>query len=435
MRAHPLAIALVFVACGAGPTADGPNEDAAAEGRPDAAIEAGEDAGADTLVDLGSPDGASSIPSAPSPPGFCVGSDFEYDAGCGNTQVDPHNCGMCGHDCLGGACSAGACVSLPAGILATGQGNPGAIAVDATDVYWTNGGTSPSHNAKSGGPIREGSVMKCAKTGCGNTPTVVASGLCLANQIALDDTSVYWSSYYGVMKCAKSGCGSSPTTLASVSAGGLAIDSTSLYFFDLHAGAVEKVALAGGPIVVLATGLNLPFQLTADATRVYWTDMQGGYVQACSKEGCGSSPTVIAAGQTALVGVGVGGGNVYFTNSNPLSLGAVLSCPVGSCAAPSVFAGQESNPIGFAVDAAGLYWYVTDDGSSNAGTGQVLSCPFAGCGTGGPRVLAKGQDFPIGYIEDGVALATDADHVYWASTRLPATPPDDVDVEIAFASK
>ena len=162
-------------------------------------------------------------------------------------------------------------------------------------------------------------------------------------RIALDDANVYWSSYYGVMKCAKSGCGSSPTTLAAVSAGGLAIDSTSLYFFDPAAGAVEKVALAGGPIAILATGLNLPAQLTTDATRVYWTDRQGGYVQACSKEGCGSSPTVIAADQTALVGVGVGGGNVYFTNSNPVSLGAVFSCPVATGSSPSVFAGQESS--------------------------------------------------------------------------------------------
>src|SRR5580698_9953333 len=28
---------------------------------------------------------------------------------CGDTRSDSHNCGRCGHDCLGGLCSASAC--------------------------------------------------------------------------------------------------------------------------------------------------------------------------------------------------------------------------------------------------------------------------------------------------------------------------------------
>jgi hypothetical protein len=31
------------------------------------------------------------------------------DRNCGNVQTDPANCGYCGHDCLGGGCTAGVC--------------------------------------------------------------------------------------------------------------------------------------------------------------------------------------------------------------------------------------------------------------------------------------------------------------------------------------
>lgn len=59
---------------------------------------------------------------------------------CG-TIDDPASCGACGHSCMGGACTAGACQPV---ILAEGQGvsvepyyaGPRAIATDDTHVYW-----------------------------------------------------------------------------------------------------------------------------------------------------------------------------------------------------------------------------------------------------------------------------------------------------------
>ena len=57
-------------------------------------------------------------------------------SGSAYTLYDPHNCGACGHDCLGGACDAGVCVPLPAGVLASGLIAPVSVAVDATNVYF-----------------------------------------------------------------------------------------------------------------------------------------------------------------------------------------------------------------------------------------------------------------------------------------------------------
>ena len=61
-------------------------------------------------------------------------------------------------------------------VLASGQVFPNAIAVDATSVYWTTG---------SGG-----SVMKVPLTG--GVPTTLASGQATPDGIAVDATSVYW---------------------------------------------------------------------------------------------------------------------------------------------------------------------------------------------------------------------------------------------------
>jgi hypothetical protein len=63
--------------------------------------------------------------------------------------------------------------------LANGLKDPAAIAVDASNVYWTNN------------IYGYGSIMRVSKAG--GTPTVLASGQLVPADIALDGNSVYWS--------------------------------------------------------------------------------------------------------------------------------------------------------------------------------------------------------------------------------------------------
>jgi hypothetical protein len=71
--------------------------------------------------------------------------------------------------------------------LASAQDTPVALTVDTTDVYWLNGS---SFAAVMSVPID------------GGTPTTLASGLAVPTAIAVDDTSVYWvdNGYGRIMK-------------------------------------------------------------------------------------------------------------------------------------------------------------------------------------------------------------------------------------------
>src|SRR5579872_53316 len=101
-------------------------------------------------------------------------------ASCGNLNFDPRNCGTCGHDCGGGACGYGTCTSLAPGVLASGQSSPHDLTIDAVNVYWLN--ESPP------------SLLKCAKQGCNNRPTVLTSGGWNAvGRLAVDATNVYFT--------------------------------------------------------------------------------------------------------------------------------------------------------------------------------------------------------------------------------------------------
>jgi hypothetical protein len=167
---------------------------------------------------------------------------------CGDTTSDPKNCGSCGHDCLGGACQGGKCQPV---VLVTGQPHPGAMAADATHLWWSNGACTTSCT-----------IAKAKKDG--TELVTFATGQKEPSQIVVDASGVYWVNVAGsnppgaVMRAEKDGSGLKAIAPAEPAPQGLSVDATHVYWMT-GTGSVRKAPEDGsGSPTTLAGGLSEP---------------------------------------------------------------------------------------------------------------------------------------------------------------------------------
>ena len=236
--------------------------------------------------------------------------------------------------------------------LASGLNNPAGIAIDSTNVYWTEENSS--------GTVKKVSIS-------GGTITTLASGLNDPADIAVDSTNVYWTennSSGTVKKVSISG--GTVTTLASAQSYpyGIAIDSTSVYWAEFSSGTsgtVKKVSISGGTVTTLASGLSSPDNIAVDSTNVYWTEFTtSGTVKKVSISG--GTVTTLASGLNKPWDIAIDSTNVYWTENN--SSGTVKKVSISGGTVTTLASGL-SSPAGIAVDSTNIYWTIY---SSSSGT-------------------------------------------------------------------
>lgn len=301
-------------------------------------------------------------------------------------DTDPHHCGACGHDCLGGACVGSACQPI---LLAKQDGQPWEIALDATHVYWSN---------------THGEISKVPKAG--GATVVLTSDLSNPGALAVHANRVYSASYGSSVKVIPK-TGGALSNLTPKAAGGLAVavDDGGVFWSqgiswpgDHY---IARTDLDGAPTTVIGSIDHEPTAASLDATHVYWSDFDltvpalGGIRRA--PRGGGATETLVTG--DSLNGAALDGERVYYLYSG--SSGAswadgALHAVSKTGGAPVLLASPLDGAARVAVDGTHVYW--------SEAYGQVIRRVKK---TGGPtETLATSDGNPQGIAVDEVA-------VYW----------------------
>lgn len=270
------------------------------------------------------------------------------------------------------------------------------LTTDGSNVYFTTAGY----------------VASCPITGCGTTPTVIASLQINPTRIVTDGKNVYYTTDTKIMKCAVTGCGSTPIVFADISTETrvanvqLATDGAHLYWTHAANGVVW-CPLSGcvGPPAVLSTSLGDATAITSDGKDVYWGGSRNLFK--CAVGGCADKPTILATGNPDDVNqIAILGGDVVWAAGS-----AIFRCASTGCAKmPRRLANHPSAYTAFSIDASSLHVLVTEVTSTTA-TGEIRRCPACGC-DGAPTLAAD-----PGWPNRASDIATEGTSVFWVGDR------------------
>ena len=307
---------------------------------------------------------------------------------------DPRNCGICGHDCLEGACANGSCEPF---LLASGQNGPSNLVTENGSLFWTN---------------VDGTVHGCTATSCGATSktlTTLDAGNPLLTGLAVRDGQLYFASYYtdAVYSCPVTGC-AAPQAIATKipQASSVVTDANNAYFLSASQAYLARCALpscAGGPVKIAGDGLGAYAGAVLDDTSVYWFgggptgQFDRAKVYRAAKTLVDGGPEVLLDDRSVRPGVSphnlaVRNGVLYVAEQSPLvdggatSNGTVFQMLLGPGRAKFTLAASQPPMGGIAVDETHVYWV-------DLSVGAIKRCASAGCNLM-PTTLVTAQNVP-----------------------------------------
>lgn len=226
---------------------------------------------------------------------------------CVDLRTDPDHCGSCMRTC-DDRCSAGRCYTavteIPEDVVS--------LAMNATDIYFA---------------LREsGTISRVARTG--GTVQVLATSQDKPVALALDASNVYWvnsGSTYGTGSVMKTGLsGGTPVALATDEPApwDVQVDSTHVYWsnYPPNPGILKRVPISGGAKVELASGtaVGTTTDFSIDGSHLYWANWNGpqGSVWKVPLAGGAVTNVVTVNAYTSLAEVNAG--YVYFVAGSTL---------------------------------------------------------------------------------------------------------------------
>jgi hypothetical protein len=228
------------------------------------------------------------------------------------------------------------------------------LAQDDANLYWTT--SAP-----------EGSVMKMPKKG-GAVSTFLST---VANDIAVDQNYVWWTTTDAVMRAPTAGGATTTFASGQKDLRQLAVGGQYVYWatYSPH-GAVLRASTEGGAPVIVARNQAFVSSLVADSRGAYWTTegmttkgLMGLTGTVMRVSSAGSTPVTLASRQKGCIGIAVDSSNVYWgiTDRSDESrkihadLSSILTVPIRGGPVLTL-RDEQAIPLAFAVDINALYW-------------------------------------------------------------------------------